>query len=79
MLPPRRVQTRESKKQLKHQAKQAGVGDLSAHDFRRTFVGDLLDAGTDIAKVQKLAGHTNVNATVQCDRRPETVERRAAV
>ena len=34
---------------LKERATQAGVADFSPHDFRRTFVGELLERGADIA------------------------------
>ena len=43
----------------KRRAKQAGVKACSPHDFRRSFVTQLLRKDKDLLTVQRLAGHAN--------------------
>jgi len=56
-------------KMVKRRHKEAGIKEVSPHDFRKTFVGDLLDAIGDLSTVQKLAGHSDPATTARYDRR----------
>jgi site-specific recombinase XerD len=56
----------------------AGLAPLATHDFRRTYTGDLLDAGVDLATVQRLLGHASPMTTASYDRRPGRAARAAA-
>ncbi|GGP06221.1 tyrosine-type recombinase/integrase [Nonomuraea glycinis] len=56
---------------------EAGASPRTAHDFRRTFIGELLDAGVDLATAQALVGHSSPATTARYDRRPERTRREA--
>ncbi|MDP4501051.1 tyrosine-type recombinase/integrase [Nonomuraea turcica] len=56
----------------------AGLPRLTAHDFRRTFIGELLDAGVDLATTQALVGHSSPSTTGRYDRRPAAARKAAA-
>jgi site-specific recombinase XerD len=62
-----RLTTQAIYKMLQTRAEAAGIPVLSPHDFRHTFVSDLLDAGVDLMTVQKLAGHASVETTGRYD------------
>jgi integrase len=56
----------------------AHVAPFTAHDFRRTVAGDLLEVGVDVATVQKLLGHASPVTTAGYDRRPAAARAKAA-
>jgi site-specific recombinase XerD len=63
---------------LDKRALQAGLDKpITWHDFRRTFAGNLLEAGHDLVTVQKLMGHATPVTTSLYDRRGEESRRRA--
>ena len=49
--------------------KAAGIERFRAHDARRTYIGENLDAGTDIATVADLVGHADIRTTKLYDKR----------
>ncbi|MFD9948789.1 tyrosine-type recombinase/integrase [Nonomuraea sp. NPDC059023] len=57
--------------------KEAGAVRRTPHDLRRTFIGNLLDEGVDLATAQALAGHSSPVTTSRYDRRPDRTRQEA--
>jgi site-specific recombinase XerD len=62
---------------LTKRAGATNVERFSCHDLRRSFVTNLLDAGVDLALVQKLAGHRQISTTAIYDKRGEAAQLKA--
>ena len=63
---------------LARRAREVSSASFSPHDFRRTFVGDIIDAKGDLSVAQKLAGHSSPETTSRYDRRGERAMKEAS-
>ena len=48
---------------LKGYAKQAGLGNIAAHDLRRTAAALALRGGADLRQIQQMLGHASILTT----------------
>lgn len=62
----------------KTRSEEAGIEELSPHDFRRTFATLLLDDGEDLATVKDAMGHSSIATTQRYDRRSDERLKRAS-
>ncbi len=68
---PERITDQTVMDTILKRAKQANIRPFSPHDLRRSYAGELLDAGADLVTVQKLMGHASPVTTAKYDRRDE--------
>ncbi len=74
----RRMTDQAVAERLRHLGGHAKLQHFSPHDMRRSCIGDLLDAGADIATVQAMVGHASPTTTARYDRRGDRAKERAA-
>lgn len=77
-IEPRRMSDQAVAELVHRLAPKAKIARFSPHDMRRTFIGDMLDAGADLATVQGIAGHSNPATTSGYDRRGDRAKKKAA-
>lgn len=58
--------------------KQLGIGKVSPHDLRRTYITRLLEQDIDLNTVRMMAGHEDISTTVIYDKRDNKVMQKAA-
>ncbi len=58
-------------KMLQTRSARCGIPRVNPHDFRRTFISDLLESGVDLLLTQQLAGHCFPQSTMLYDYRGE--------
>ncbi len=63
---------------LQKRAARAGVDNVTLHDFRRTYISNLLDDELGLEVVARLVGHQNPATTARYDRRGDARARKAA-
>lgn len=64
-------------KALQTRGKLAGLDSFTVHDFRRTFITNLLYDGVDIITVKELVGHSSTDTTAMYDMRGEEAKKGA--
>ena len=74
---PRRMSEQGVLRALQRRGERVGIENFTPHDFRRTFISNLLDEGADIIVVSQLAGHASPVTTSKYDRRGEAAKKRA--
>lgn len=67
----RRLQPTAIYNMIEQRRKTAGLKKITPHDFRRTFISNLLDEHVDAVTITKLTGHASVDLLKRYDRRPE--------
>lgn len=62
---------------LQKRGRSTNVDPFSPHDFRRTFITNLLNTGADVITVSRLAGHSDPSTTAKYDMRGESAKQQA--
>lgn len=72
------MSTEALRQMLEKRCQQVGLAKIGWHDFRRTLVGDLLNAGIPTSAVQAIMGHSSPSGMSIYDKRPlDAVKRQA--
>lgn len=73
----KRIQNKRIADIISTYAEAAGLSPITPHDFRRTFVSELLESGVDLVTVQQMVGHLSPTTTAGYDRRTDNAKRSA--